>query len=148
MQDALDSANKIGRILLVDFYGGWCPWCVKMDETLADPEVKEIVGNQFFYYKLDVGRFDKHKDCLKQYNVEGIPTLIAFNTDGSVRLSKASYMDVAAFKAFLAKAAVTGTEASSPDTESTADNPWADNEKAVALVQGYLERMKLRVHHR
>jgi thioredoxin-related protein len=143
LQEALDGANKAGRILLVDFYGAWCPWCVKMDATFADPEVQKIVGEQFFYYKLDVGHFDQHKDCLKQYGVEGIPTITAFNPDGSVRLSKDSYMDPAAFKDFLAKAAGAAAEAGSPDTGSTANNPWADNEKATELVQGYLERMKL-----
>ena len=143
LQDALNSANKAGRILLVDFYGGWCPWCVKMDETFADNEVKDIVGKQFFYYQMDVGRFDKRTDCLKQYDVKGIPTIIAFNPDGSVRLSKSSYMDAAAFKAFLAKAAIAGTEASSTVTAPATDNPWADNEKAKALVKTYLERMKL-----
>ena len=144
LQDALDSANKAGRILLVDFYGGWCPWCVKMDATFADPDIKDIVGKQFFYLQLDVGHFDKHTDCLKQYGVNGIPTLIAFNRDGSVRLSKDSYMDVSAFKDFLAKAAVAGSEAGSAAAAAapTSDNPWADNEKAVALLKGYLDRMK------
>ncbi len=143
LEDALNSANKAGRILLVDFYGGWCPWCVKMDETFADPAVKEIVGKQFFYYQVNVGHFDKHTDCLKQYGVEGIPTIVAFNPDGSVRLSKSSYMDAAAFNAFLTKAAIAEPEANNSTTESSAENPWADNEKAKALVKGYLERMKL-----
>jgi thioredoxin-related protein len=142
LQGALDSANKAGRILLVDFYGGWCPWCVKMDETFANPEVKEIVDKQFFYYKLDVGRFDQHKDCLKQYNVEGIPTIIAFNPDGSVRLSKSSYLDAAAMKEFLAKAAGAAPEPSAPAAAPSAENPWADNEKANALIQGYLDRIQ------
>ncbi len=143
LQDALDGANKAGRVLLVDFYGAWCPWCVKMDATFADPEIAKIVGEQFFYYKLDVGRFDQHTDCIKQYGVQGIPTIIAFNADGSVRLSKDSYMDAAAFKAFRAKAAGAAPEAASPEIGSTANNPWADNEQAIALIQGYLDRMKL-----
>ena len=143
LKEALNSANVAGTILLVDFYGGWCPWCVKMDETFANPEIKEIVGKKFFYDKLDVGHFDKHTDCLKQYGVEGIPTLIAFNPDGSVRLSKDSYMDVAAFKVFLAKASGAAAAADSPDTGSTPNNPWTDNEKAMALLKGYLDRMKI-----
>jgi thiol-disulfide isomerase/thioredoxin len=143
LQDALDNANTAGRILLVDFYGGWCPWCVKMDETFANPEIKAIVDKQFFYYKLDVGRFDQHKDCLKQYNVEGIPTIVAFNPDGSVRLSKDSYMDVAAFKDFLAKAAAAGPEPSSPAAGSADNNPWSDNDKAMAVLKDYLGRMKM-----
>jgi thioredoxin-like negative regulator of GroEL len=102
LQDALDQANKAGRILIVDFYGGWCPWCVKMDETLADSEVKAQLNKDFFYYKLDVGRFDKHKECLQQYNVDGIPCLIAFTSGGAVLQQHAGYMKAADFKSFLA----------------------------------------------
>jgi hypothetical protein len=99
------------------------------------------VGKQFFYYKLDVGRFDKHKECLKQYGVEGIPTIVAFNPDGSVRLSKDSYMNVADLKDFLGKAANAGPTAAG--AAPAADNPWADNEKAKALIKDYLDRMKV-----
>jgi thioredoxin-like negative regulator of GroEL len=101
LQEALDHANKAGRILLVDFYGGWCPWCVKMDETLADPEVKAQLGKGFFYYKLDVGRFDKHQECLQQYNVDGIPCLIAFTSGGAILQQHSGYMNAADFKSFL-----------------------------------------------
>ena len=101
LKEALDQANKAGRILIVDFYGGWCPWCVKMDETLADPEVKAQLSKGFFYYKLDVGRFDKHQECLQQYNVDGIPCFIAFTSAGAVLQQHSGYMNAAAFKTFL-----------------------------------------------
>ena len=52
-------------------------------------------------------------------------------------------MDPAAFKVFLARLAGAAAEASSADSGSTANNPWADNDQAIALVQGYLDRMKL-----
>jgi thioredoxin-like negative regulator of GroEL len=101
LQPALDQANKAGRTLLVDFYGGWCPWCVKMDETLADADVQAQLNKDFFYYKLDVGRFDQHKECIVQYGVDGIPCLIAFTSDGAVLEKHSGYMPVADFKTFL-----------------------------------------------
>jgi len=101
LTDALKEANRRGKLLLVDFYGGWCPWCVKMDETLADADVKRIVDQGFYYYKLDIGRFERHKECAEQYEVNGIPHIVVFNADGSVLSSKSGYLPVAKFKTFL-----------------------------------------------
>ncbi len=98
---ALKAARRAKKTLLVDFYGAWCPWCVKMDETLADPTVKGIVQAKFYYYKLDVGHFDQHQDCIQRYNVQGIPHIIVFSDDGSVRSVCEGYKDPAGFKAFL-----------------------------------------------
>ncbi len=104
LASALKSANDSGKLLLVDFYGSWCPWCVKMDETLNDPSIKKILDSGFSYYKLDIGRFDQHVDCVKNYKIEGIPCIIVFNPDGSPRSKCDGYMDVAGFKTFLEKA--------------------------------------------
>ena len=83
LQPALQQANSQGKLLLVDFYGAWYPWCVKMDDTLADSGVKAVLDKSFYYYKLDVGHFDQHTDCLKYYGVDGIPFIAVFRPDGS-----------------------------------------------------------------
>jgi prepilin-type processing-associated H-X9-DG protein len=103
--EALHAAKAEKKILLVDFYGAWCPWCVKMDATLADPEVKALLAARFHYLKLDIGHFDSHKDCVRQYGVTGIPHLVVFGSDGSVRMSAPGYQAPAALLAFLKKAA-------------------------------------------
>jgi len=108
LKDALQTANQAGKLLLVDFYGAWCPWCVKMDETLADASVKDALDARFYYYKLDVGRFDKHTECLKQYEVDGIPHITVFYPDGSVKATCGGYEDATKFKAFLADAGKRG----------------------------------------
>ena len=82
LKAALHTANQSGKLLLVDFYGSWCPWCTQMDETLADKSVQPVLSKHFYYCKLDVGHFDRHKDCLAKYKVDGVPHLIVFNKDG------------------------------------------------------------------
>lgn len=106
LEDALKTANQSGRQLLVDFYGDWCPWCVKMDEIVADSDVQEAIDKHFYYYKLDVGHFDKHTDCLSQYDVESLPQIVAFTPDGSVSSTCKGYKDAESFKMFLAMAEV------------------------------------------
>lgn len=101
LQEALASANKAGKQLIVDFFGAWCPWCVKMDETLHDSDIESLLNASFWYYKLDVGQFDQHTDCIKKYDVHGIPHIIVFNSDGSPKATSHGYSDVATFKEFL-----------------------------------------------
>ncbi len=117
LQAALQQANAAGKLLLVDFYGSWCPWCVKMDSTLEDARIKAIMAKQFSYCKLDVGRFDKHTTCLQQYDVKGIPLLLVFNRDGSVRATCSGYKPVNDFTTFLTQArqAIPSAGAINPD---------------------------------
>lgn len=101
----LSQANRQGKILLLDFYGAWCPWCLKMDVTLADAEVKSRLRGQFSYYKLDIGRFERFQGCMATFKVTGVPCLIAFSADGAVLDRQDGYVDVARFTVFLTRVA-------------------------------------------
>ena len=101
----LAEAKRRGKLLLVDFYGAWCPWCVRMDQVLADPGVRATLDRSFYYHKLDVGRFDRHRDCTRRYGVRSIPHVIVFKPDGLVKAAKGGYQPVDPFKRFLEKAA-------------------------------------------
>lgn len=106
LKQFLADANAEGKVLLVDFSGDWCPWCVTMDQTIANPEVHALLEQKFHYVKLDVGNFDKHAECLKQYNIRGIPHLIAFDADGNVLKTQGGYAKPADFLATLQKITV------------------------------------------
>jgi thioredoxin-related protein len=106
LRQFLADANAEGKILLVDFSGDWCPWCVKLDRTIADTDVQALIKERFHYVKLDVGNFDKHVECLKQYNIHGIPYLIAFDSSGGVLKTLSGYSAPAAFLATLQKITV------------------------------------------
>ncbi|MDQ7779735.1 MAG: thioredoxin family protein, partial [Planctomycetota bacterium] len=101
LEESLEKANAENKLLLVDFYGDWCPWCVKMDETMADEDVKEMVARGFYYVKLDVGKFERHQECTSTYGVDGIPHWMVFDSDGTVLASKGGYMTPDDFKTFL-----------------------------------------------
>ncbi len=122
LRGALHKANAGGKLLLVDFYGDWCPWCVKMDGTLLDAGVKKLLKAKFYYYKLDVGHFDQHVECLQQYGVKGIPFIAIFKPDGSLLTSADGYLEPDGFMGLLQKAAaaVKVSKTSSGKTAATA----------------------------
>ena len=99
----LHKANAAGKLLLVDFHGGWCPWCVKMNATLKDTRVKALLHANFYYYLLDVGNFDKHIACLQRYGIQSIPFIIVFKPDGTPLDCANGYLSPADFLAFLQK---------------------------------------------
>ncbi len=105
IDDALVQANASGKLLLVDFWGAWCHWCVKMDRTLANSSVSRILNDRFHYLKLDIRRFSRHRNYIREFGVKGIPYIIVLNSDRSVRKVLSGYRPPAAFRQFLQEAA-------------------------------------------
>ncbi|WP_290798979.1 thioredoxin [Flavihumibacter sp. UBA7668] len=59
--------------VLVDFFAEWCGPCKMMTPILK--EVKNKLGDSVTIIKVDV---DKNPDAARQFNVQGVPTLIVF----------------------------------------------------------------------
>ena len=143
LRQFLADANAEGKILLVDFSGDWCPWCVKLDRTIADADVAALIGKKFHYVKLDVGNFDKHVDCLKQYNIHGIPYLIAFDASGGVLKTLSGYSAPPAFLATLQQISVPKgkviRDAAEYNAYMAALNT-ADASQKAAAMEAFVER--------
>ena len=59
--------------LLVDFFAEWCGPC-KMQAPILK-EAKDKLGDDVRIIKIDV---DKNPEVARQFNVQGVPTLILF----------------------------------------------------------------------
>jgi thioredoxin-related protein len=103
LAEPLRIANASQKILLVDFYSDSCELCTKMDGNLDDTDVKSIIDNNFYYYKVDISD-PAYVDCAKYYQITGTPTMLAFNGDGSALLPCIGYKDPKPFIEFLNKA--------------------------------------------
>ena len=87
---ALQSANRNGRLLLVDFYAEWCGSCQVLDATvLSDPEVQAALG-QVDFLKVDT---DEHVEASKHYDVVGMPTLLMLDADGAELFRRVGMID-------------------------------------------------------
>ena len=55
MEEALQIAKKEGKIVLIEGYIPFCPWCIKMDrEVMVNEKVKEVLNKDFVYTKANL----------------------------------------------------------------------------------------------
>jgi len=54
LEEAIQLTAREPRVLVIDVFTDWCGWCKRMDaNTFSDPEIVEILNQQFYPVKLD-----------------------------------------------------------------------------------------------
>jgi thioredoxin-related protein len=54
IEEAIQLASQEPRIIVIDVFTDWCGWCKRMDATtFEDPEVVEMMNNDFYPVKLN-----------------------------------------------------------------------------------------------
>jgi thioredoxin-related protein len=91
---ALDSAPKQGKLIVLDVYTDWCGWCKRMDrDTYADSSVAAYLNSRFVASKMNPEKagdlmYDGKKFTQAEFGqalgIRGYPATVFFNEKGEV----------------------------------------------------------------
>lgn len=79
----LAQAAQEQRPVIIDFWADWCAACHELEEhTFTDARVRAMAGN-FVLLKYDATKDSETlRDLKKKYNIQGLPTVLFFNSHG------------------------------------------------------------------
>lgn len=97
-EEAETLAREDGKSLFVDFETEWCGPCHVMDEWVYTADVVVDASSTYVSVKVDG---DERPDLKERFLVEGYPTMLIVDVDGTVLRRAAGYQSVAEMTEFL-----------------------------------------------
>jgi len=94
INQALATAAREHKRVLLDFGGNWCLDCHVLDNAFHQPRIAPLLNQNFVLVHVDVGKYDKNLDLAKQYRVDlskGVPSLAVLSARGAVLYSTADF---------------------------------------------------------
>jgi thioredoxin 1 len=89
--EALASAAKTHRRVILVFGGNWCYDCHALDAALRSAEIAPIVNKNFVVVHVNIGEYDKNLDVAEKYDVplkRGVPASAVLGSDGTLLYSQ------------------------------------------------------------
>lgn len=87
IRQALISAGRQGKHVLLDFGGNWCIDCHVLENAFHQPRIAPLLNSNFIVVHVDVGHYEKNLDLAKKYHVDlekGVPSLAVLDAQGKV----------------------------------------------------------------
>lgn len=94
INQALATAARRHKRVLLDFGGNWCIDCHVLDNAFHQPRIAPLLNDNFVLVHVDVGRYDKNLDLAKRYRVnlqKGVPSLAVLSARGAVLYSTGDF---------------------------------------------------------
>ncbi len=85
--DALQTAAKTHRRVLLIFGGNWCYDCHVLDEAFHLPEIAPTLNRNFVVAHIDIGEYNKNLEIAKKYEVpveRGVPAAAVLENNGKL----------------------------------------------------------------
>lgn len=91
-EELLAESAKSEKIIFLDFWTDWCGWCKKLDQTtFSDDRVVEEMGD-VLCYSVDA-ESESGRPIAERFRVQGFPTLLLLDPDGSPRDNIGGYLN-------------------------------------------------------
>ena len=135
---ALSTAKKEKKLVMVDFYATWCGPCKMLDRTTwKDEKVQAWLKKSTVPLKIDA---EKERELASRYHINAYPTMVFIQPDGTVKGRLRGYLPPEQFVG-QAEAAVTGEGALGAAKASVKASP-NDPNAHVALADALSESGK------
>lgn len=88
---AIHTAAREHKRVILDFGGNWCPDCQVLYIYLHQSPNAEIVAKHFIVVEINIGRFDQNLKLAKKYQVplkKGVPALAVLDSHGHLLYSQ------------------------------------------------------------
>jgi len=89
--EALATAAKTNRRVILVFGGNWCYDCHVLDAAFHSPEIAPTLNKNFVVVHVNVGEFDKNLEIADKYEVplkRGVPASAVLESDGKLLFSQ------------------------------------------------------------
>ncbi len=89
--EALATAAKTHRRVILVFGGNWCYDCHALDAAFRSAEIAPIVNKNFVVVHVNIGEYDKNLDLADKYDVplkKGVPASAVLGSDGTLLYSQ------------------------------------------------------------
>ncbi len=91
ISEAIASAAKLHKRVLLIFGGNWCYDCHVLDEAFHQPEIAPTLNHNFVVAHIDIGEYDKNLDIAKKYQIpleKGVPAAAVLDGEGRLLFSQ------------------------------------------------------------
>jgi thiol:disulfide interchange protein len=88
---AIRTATREHKRIILDFGGNWCGDCQVLDIYFHQAPNDAILDKHFLLVDVDIGRYDKNLDLAKKYEVplkRGVPALAVLSPHGKLLYSQ------------------------------------------------------------
>ena len=95
LEAAFECAAENGKRVLVNLGANWCPDARLLCAVMVSPDLEGFLSEAYEIVRISVGRYDQNMDLVAEMGfangLEGVPTILICDTDGSVLNSDAVY---------------------------------------------------------
>ena len=91
IKQALATAAREHKNVLLDFGGNWCGDCQVLDIYFHQSPNAALLNNNFVLVDINIGRYDKNTDIAEKYGVplkRGVPALAVLDSRGRLLYSQ------------------------------------------------------------
>ena len=96
--NAIATAKKDGKHVLLQIGGNWCSWCIAFDKKVNETEeLKKILNDNYLVYHLNYSKENTNSDILKDLGFPqrfGFPVFVIIDANGNrIHTQNSSYLE-------------------------------------------------------